>query len=295
MRARAAAAYATGSVTSADGTAIGYRQLGSGQAALLVHGGMQAAQHFMGLAAELAGEFTVCLPDRRGRGLSGGFGTDFSVLREAEDMQAVAAGTGATRIFGLSSGALVALRTALATPDIDRVALYEPPLSAGGSVPAGWVSRYDSEIAAGKPAAALVTVLKGIRIDPVLGRLPRPVLVGLIKLAMRAERGLPAGDVAVGDLIPTQHYDMQIVAEMADTAAGYRALPARVLLMGGTRSPRYLGLALDELAAVLPHSQRVCFARLGHSGPDNSGNPGRVGAALREFFRDTRAAAGPAA
>jgi hypothetical protein len=112
---------------------------------------------------------------------------------------------------------------------------------------------------------------------------------------MRAERGLPAGDVPVGDLIPTQHYDMQIVAEMADTAADYRALPARVLLMGGTRSPRYLGRALDELAAVLPHSQRVCFDRLGHSGPDNSGKPRRVGPALREFFRETQTAAGPAA
>jgi len=42
--------YRTGSVSSADGTVIGYRQLGSGPAVLLVHGGMQAAQHLMKLA-----------------------------------------------------------------------------------------------------------------------------------------------------------------------------------------------------------------------------------------------------
>ncbi|WP_369184719.1 hypothetical protein [Streptomyces sp. Y1] len=37
-------AFRTGSVVSRDGTVIGYRELGSGPAVLLVHGGGQAAQ-----------------------------------------------------------------------------------------------------------------------------------------------------------------------------------------------------------------------------------------------------------
>jgi len=45
--------YRTGSVISRDGTTIGYRPLGSGPAVVLVHGGMQAAQNFMGLARRL--------------------------------------------------------------------------------------------------------------------------------------------------------------------------------------------------------------------------------------------------
>jgi pimeloyl-ACP methyl ester carboxylesterase len=271
-------------VVSADGAVIGYRRLGSGPAVLLVHGGMQAAQHLMVLASLLAGEFRVYVPDRRGRGLSGGYGERFGVQRETEDVQALAAATGASRIFGLSSGALVALRTALYTPALNRVALYEPPLSVGGSVPAGWVARFDREIGAGKRAAALVTALKGIKIEPVLGRLPRALAQPAMAVALRAGSRATAGDVPVAELIPTQHFDMQIVAEMAESASNYARLPADVLLMGGSKSPAYLGTALDKLAGVLPQSHRVTFRGLGHTAAANDGDPARVAGALREFF-----------
>ena len=42
--------YTTGSVTSKDGTTIGYRQLGQGPALVLVQGAMGSAQNFMQLA-----------------------------------------------------------------------------------------------------------------------------------------------------------------------------------------------------------------------------------------------------
>lgn len=77
--------YTTGSVTSA-GTTIGYRQVGSGPGLLLLHGGMQASQHYMRLAAALANSFTVYLPDRRGRGLSGSPGEQHSLAQECEDV-----------------------------------------------------------------------------------------------------------------------------------------------------------------------------------------------------------------
>jgi pimeloyl-ACP methyl ester carboxylesterase len=88
-----------------------------------------ASQHFTKLAGAMASDYTVYVPDRRGRGLSGGHGDDFHVTREVEDVQTLVTATGASKIFGLSSGALGALRTALVTPALDRVALYEPPLS----------------------------------------------------------------------------------------------------------------------------------------------------------------------
>jgi pimeloyl-ACP methyl ester carboxylesterase len=49
------APHTTGSVTSADGTTIGYRQIGSGPGVILLHGGMQASQHYMRLGRALAG------------------------------------------------------------------------------------------------------------------------------------------------------------------------------------------------------------------------------------------------
>ncbi|MPZ79492.1 MAG: alpha/beta fold hydrolase [Actinophytocola sp.] len=275
--------YDKGSVSSADGTVIGYRRFGSGPAVLLVHGGMQASQNFIELAGALATDFTVHVPDRRGRGLSGPHGDDYGVAREVEDVQALVAATGAARIFGLSSGALVALRTALDTPALERVALYEPPLSVNGSAPTGWLPRFDREIAAGKNAAALVTVVKGLRIDPVLGRIPRFVLVPLLPLAMRVKE-LPEDDVPMAELIPTQRFDVGLVRELADTVEDYAALDARVLLLGGSKSPVYLGVALDALADVLPHARRVTFDGLGHLGPDDDGDPRRVAETLRDFF-----------
>jgi pimeloyl-ACP methyl ester carboxylesterase len=278
--------YSQGSVSSADATVIGYRRLGSGPAVILLHGGMQAAQHLMKLAGALSGEFTVYVPDRRGRGLSGPHGDDYSVTREVEDVQALVTATGASRIFGLSSGGLVALATARVTPVLDRVALYEPPLSVHWSVPTDWVPRYEREIASGETAAAVVTVLKGLGVEPVLGRIPRFVLTPLTPIALRAaQRELPEDDVSIEKLAPTHHYDMQLIREMADTAKDYTALGSQVLLLDGAKSPAYLHLAVDALSAVLPHARRITFPGLRHSGPDDDGAPSRVAEPLRDFFK----------
>jgi pimeloyl-ACP methyl ester carboxylesterase len=277
-------AYETATVESADGTAIGYRTLGSGPPVVLMHGGMLAAQHLMGLARALADAFTVHVPDRRGRGLSGPHGGGYGMRREVEDLRALVAATGASRVFGLSSGALVTLRTALSTPAIEEIALYEPPLSVDGSAPTGWLPRFDREIAAGHVSAALITSLRGMEVEPVFSRLPRFVLAALIPLALRAQRTAPPGDVPIAALVPTLRFDLSLVEELADTVKDYAALDARVLLLGGARSPAYLHRALDELAATLPHARRITFPGLDHSGPTDDGDPARVAAALRDFF-----------
>jgi pimeloyl-ACP methyl ester carboxylesterase len=272
--------YRTGSVSSADGTVIGYRELGSGPAVLLVHGSMQASQNFMKLAGALSRDFTVVVPDRRGRGLSGPHGDRYGLAREVEDLQALVAATGAARAFGLSSGALITVRTALVTPALDAIALYEPPLPVNGSVPTDWVSRYEREVARGRLASALVTVLTGLGVEPALDRLPRFVLAPLMAIGAR----LRGGDVPISALVPTMRFDIRMVEEMADTAKDYASLDARVLLLDGTKSPAYFGVALDELSAAIPHTQRITFSGLGHSGPDDDGDPPRVAEALRIFF-----------
>ena len=63
--------YSKKSVTSKDGTTIGYRQLGQGPTVVILHGGALASQHYMKLGSALAERFTVSMPDRRGRGMSG--------------------------------------------------------------------------------------------------------------------------------------------------------------------------------------------------------------------------------
>ncbi|MET7281775.1 alpha/beta hydrolase [Kribbella sp. NPDC005582] len=274
--------YSKRSVVSVDGTVVGYRQMGGGPAVVLVHGSMLAAQHFTELAAALADEFTVIVPDRRGRGLSGPHGPDFGIEREVEDLQALVKETGAARVFGLSSGALIALRTAAVTPAIEKLALYEPPLSINGSVPSAWAGRYRREIAAGRTAAALATVLKGLRIEPAFTVVPRFALVPLLTLGLRSERN--GDDVPMTDLIPTMSADLGLVEQLADTTKDYAAVDAEVLLLEGSKSPAYFGIALDELSAVLPRSSRRVLPKLDHSAPTDDGNPQVVADVLRGFF-----------
>ncbi|GAA4606024.1 alpha/beta hydrolase [Actinoallomurus liliacearum] len=278
--------YEKGRVRSADGTTIGYRIYGDGPALILLHGGMLASQHLTKLADAMAAEYTVYVPDRRGRGLSGGHGDDFHVSREVEDVQALVAETGASMIFGLSAGALVALRAALAVPALDRVALYEPPLSVNGSVPMEWLPRYEQELAEGRLAAALITVFKGLRTEPLANWIPRSVLLPLLTIGSRLLRESSGDDVAVMELIPTERFDMQIIREMADTLPDYTALQARVLLLGGSKSPAYLIEPLERLATILPHARSAILPGLGHSGPENDGDPGAVAQALRTFFNE---------
>lgn len=276
--------YRKGSVMSADGTTIGFRQFGSGPGVVLLHGSMLAAQDFMKLAEALADDFTVTVPDRRGRGLSGAHGAGYGIEREVEDLQALLKETGASRVFGLSSGALIGLRTARVTPAIEKLALYEPPLSINNSVPVGWLPRYRRELADDKVAAALVSVLKGLEADRVFRTVPRFILVPPMNLALRFQRKAVGDNVPIPDLVPTMSADMQLVGQLADTIDDYATIDADVLLLGGSRSPAYFERSLEALTGVLPRSKRITIPKLDHSGPTDDGGPAEVAQSLRAFF-----------
>lgn len=273
----------TGIVRSTDGTTIGYREYGNGPGLILLHGGMKAAQHLSRLARALGEDFRVYVPDRRGRGMSGPYGGDFGVLREVEDLQALIAATDARFIFGHSTGALVTLRTALMTAAVHRIALYEPPLLINDSVPMSWVARFDREMAAGRHVAATITALKGVEVDPVLAHLPRFVLTPVLSVGMRLERRRP-GEVAVADLVPTQHFDMQIVQEWPTRRPSTRGCP-RASCSSVARRVRHISAPRStSLPRSCPECRRVTLQGCTHEGPENDGYPVVVARALREFF-----------
>ena len=119
--------YTENFVTSADGTKIGYRTLGSGPEVVLLHGSMESAHSHLGMARSLAGRFTVHLPDRRGRGMSGPYPAGFGMRTEVEDLAAVLAQTQASSVFGVSSGGLIVLEAARVLPGIrTRAAAWFP-------------------------------------------------------------------------------------------------------------------------------------------------------------------------
>jgi pimeloyl-ACP methyl ester carboxylesterase len=275
--------YTTGAVTSADRTAIGYRQIGSGPGVLLLPGGYMASQHYMQLAGALSDDFTVYVVDRRGRGTSGPPGARYSMATECEDIAALVAQTGAHFVFGHSSAALVALQAALTLPSISKVAVYEPPLSTRGSISTSWIPRFDREVARGKIASALVTFVKADNLVPAF--LPRWLLVPLVALYLRREkRKVEPPDTSMEALVPLQRLDGELLEEMDSSLESFAGMNADVLLMGGQKSPAFLREILGTLEETLPRSRRVEFRGVGHEAPLDRGDPERVGEELRAFF-----------
>ena len=275
-------------VTSKDGTTIGYRKIGTGPALVILHGAMEASHSHLQLARALAGHFTSYLPDRRGRGASGPFGDHYSLSREVEDLSAILDESGAGLVLGVSSGAIITLRTALRRPDLRKAIIFEPPLSIDGSNDTAWVGRFDDQIARGDVTGALATGMKRTKMGPPIFHAMPDWLLKAMNAAMIAQqsRNAVAGEPTYRELAPTLHYDVRIVAESADSLGDYAAVDADVMLLGGGKSPAYLKRALTALEGVLPHAVRVELAGLGHgaTGPANQGGkPEVVAREVRAF------------
>lgn len=279
----------TGSITSKDGTTIGYRQLGDGPSVVLLHGIMESAQSHMQLAEGLADTITVYLPDRRGRGLSGPQGSDYRLEKEVEDLDALLTKAGAHYVFGVSAGAIVCLQAALTLPAIHRAAIFEPPLIIDDSVSTAFVERFDKEMAQGKVVSALVTAMKGSQMGPpVFNVMPRWLLELLTKMMTASEeKKAKADDVTMRMLASTLHSDFQLSVETKGALESFKAIRADVLLLGGSKSPAYFKVALDALEKVLPHAKRTEFPGLNHGASGNAnrgGKPKLVAQELRQFF-----------
>jgi pimeloyl-ACP methyl ester carboxylesterase len=279
------AMFARDTITSADGTTIGYRQVGQGPGVILLHGGMMASQNFTKLGVALSDAFTVFIPDRRGRGRSGPFGNDYGIVKECEDMHALVEKTAASNVFGLSSGAIIALFAALAVPAIRKVAAYEPPFSVRGFDPAHWAPRFDRELQRGNLGAAMVTVMRGTGDSWILKLVPHSLLASLANIGIRANaKSIHGDDVPIEKLIPTMHFDALLVTETSASLEKLEGLRSEVLLLGGSKSAAFLRQPLEVLEKIAPRTTRVELPRVGHVAADNSGRPELVAASLRSFF-----------
>jgi pimeloyl-ACP methyl ester carboxylesterase len=285
----AEAAQTLGSVTSRDGTRIGYRRFGRGPVLILLHGSASSGAHHTELARLLSDEFMVILPDRRGRGLSGPYRAGDELAQELEDVAALVEATGAQDLWGLSSGACLALQAARTMPAIRRIGLYEPPILANRVAAAAVLDQFDDEMARGKLGDAMVTAMRGAQMGPGWFRLlPKALTARLVGMGMKQEEQAPAVDYpTMRQLAPTLHYDFAIVTESSGRLDDYCSVSAEVLLMGGSKSPAFLKRALRDLAAVIPNPRRVELAGLDHAASwnaDRGGNPAPVVAELRRFF-----------
>lgn len=259
---------ATGSVLSADGTRIGYRRLGRGPSVILLHGGVNASQHMLKLGRALADAYTVYLPDRRGRGMSGAFGPSYGIQREDEDLAAMVDHTAAECIFGPANGGLFALHGAIGLKQVRRVAAYEPLVLWGGPD--------DADIR--RTFTTMQQMIRG-------GRMGEGIVFSIHESVDReVRRGHMSSWVGTAVLVASLPRELEPVMDTEGTLEEYRQLDAQVLLMYGSETdPMFVDCA-EALHAVLPHSTVVRLPGLNHDSAQTYGKPETIAAALRLFF-----------
>jgi pimeloyl-ACP methyl ester carboxylesterase len=133
-------------INSNDGTSIAYDKTGQGPPVVLVAGATMSRSGFTQLAGILSTKFTVYNYDRRGRGDS----TDtkpYSLEREIEDIEAIIYTAGGnTNLYGISSGACLAMHAAAVLGDkVNKLVMYEPPYDESEGAAATWI-KYRSDL-----------------------------------------------------------------------------------------------------------------------------------------------------
>jgi pimeloyl-ACP methyl ester carboxylesterase len=235
-------------VTSKDGTRIAFERVGQGPVVILVAGAF-SYRGFPGLVRLtelLSARFTVVNYDRRGRGDSGDT-APYAVEREIEDLQALIEDAGGSaQVWGLSSGAVLALKAAEKGLGIDRLALYEPPFMVGDKghrPPADHQEQVSRLIAEDRRSQAVTYFMSKV--------------FGAPRVAVAVMRMLPMWKrlKAVANTLP---YDSAIMGDFSLPAEQLAAVTAPTLVISGSKSGPTLNASASALAEVLPHgSHRV--------------------------------------
>jgi pimeloyl-ACP methyl ester carboxylesterase len=247
-------------VHSRDGTPIAYDIVGDGPAVILVGGAFSFRRYktWLELVELLAPRFTVVNYDRRGRGDSGD-GVEYVVEREVEDLAAlVEEAGGSAGVFGMSSGAVLALRAAAAGVPFDQAVVYQPPFTvdtSGHLPPTDFERRLGELVASGDRGATV-----GYFMREGMGA-PR-ALVGVLRLARPIWKNLEA----VSHTLPYDYAVMNGTVHGKPLAREpWASIATPTLVVDGGKSPASLRDAADALAARLPDAQRLTIPGQSHN------------------------------
>ncbi len=221
-----------------------------------------------------AQHFTVINYDRRGRG-DGGDTRPYAIEREIEDIQAlIATAGGEAFVWGLSSGAILALKAAAIGLAITKLALQEPPL---------FVTATDRQ-----PPKDLTTHLTDL--------IASDRRDDAVKYFMTEGMGAPGFVIPLMHLMPGAWPKLKAVAHTlpydAKLLEGYTAgkplsgndwglVTMSTLVMAGSESPAFLRHDAQALAGALPHARLLTQKGLGHT---RQLSPKLIASVLIEFF-----------
>jgi pimeloyl-ACP methyl ester carboxylesterase len=233
-------------VISKDGTSIAYDKYGKGPAVILVDGAFCSRKFgpMVGLAPVLAQQFTVFAYDRRARGDSGDT-QPYAIRREIEDIQAlIDLAGGSAFLFGISSGAILCVHAVAFGLNVLRLVLLEPP----------YVGNKDQR----RPADAKAQLSKFIA-EEKRGSAVRFYLTKVI--------GVPAIIAFILRLTPNWSkmkknaaslpYDAAVCGDFNLPKEQLSSVTIPTLVIDSQQSPDMLRDAVQAVAEVLPHGQRI--------------------------------------
>jgi pimeloyl-ACP methyl ester carboxylesterase len=242
-------------VTSKDGTAIAFDRVGEGPALILVGGAFQHRAidpRTAHLAELLAPDFTVFHYDRRGRGESGDT-APYAVEHEVEDLEAlIAEAGGAAYVYGMSSGAALALEAAAHGLAIMRLALYEPPYIVDDTrprPPENLGPRYTELSSAGRRGEAVELFMT--------------MAVGIPAEVVAQMRHAPMWPALEG-VAHTLAYDAAIMGDGSVPVERLASVTVPTLVIDGAKSEDFLQNGARAVAAALPNAQHRSLAGQAH-------------------------------
>lgn len=261
-------------IISKDGTSIAYDQFGHGPAVILVGGGIVDRSENSPLAPILAQHFTVYNYDRRGRGDSGDT-APYALEREFDDIAVlIEEAGGAAHLYGVSSGAALALEAAAAGLPISKVAAYEVPYD----VSDGAQERHREYTEKVNALLAVDRREDAMRLFMRLAGVPEEAIAQADKSPMWAQ------SVA---LAHTLAYDAVCLGDGTPPTARLARIEQPVLVAtGGPIDDTMAGLgagffhaAADAVVANVPRAERVLIPNQGHVA-----DPAAVAPVLTGFF-----------
>ena len=240
-------------VLSKDGTALAYDVLGHGPPLVVVNGalGVRSFTFAQRMAEELAKRFTVYSYDRRGRGDSGDT-APYSVQREVEDVAAMAkAAGGRPCVFGMISGAALALEAAAAGVPMAGLVAYEPPYTKADpddTTDVGYEDKVRALVERGDRDGAVALFMR---------------TVGVPGVGVAVMRLLPMWKV-MREAAPSLPYDAAVMDRFRVPTDRLARIKAPTVVANGAKTTRTLKLAAEAAAKAIPGGRHVVVPKANH-------------------------------
>ena len=261
----------TSTATSKDGTKIAYDKIGHGPLVIIVGGALSTRSGWteQKLAMLLAPDFAVVNYDRRGRGDS----TDtlpYALQREVEDIVALLDACGGSGyLYGISSGAALALVAASILGDeVQKLALYDAAYDSsdeGRNATREYNKQLEKLLSSGKRGDVVALFMKFVQVpdDQINFMRNSPMWPGLEALA------------------PTLAYDSAVLGEDRSVPTELAAkVTATTLVLYGEASPPSMRESAQVLKEAIPNAQLRMLIRQTHDV-----QPEALAPVLEEFFQ----------